>query len=99
MDDDPPGDRRRVPGPGETLGAAAFLHAEEEAGGGGEGEAEQDRDGDGEGEEEARGGGAAAQAGGRGQKAVSVGPQGGTGHVGCRCLVRGENADVPHQSR
>lgn len=73
MDDKPPADRRRVPGSGETLGAAALLHAEEEAGGGGEGETEQDRDGDGEGEEEPGGGGGAAQAGGRGQKAVSVG--------------------------
>lgn len=73
LDDDPEGDRRRVPGAGETLGAAALLHAEEEAAGGGEREAEEDRGRDGEGEEEEGEGGAATQAGGRRPKAVSAG--------------------------
>lgn len=50
--DEPEGHRLGVPGPGEALGTAAGLHAEEEAGAGGEREAEAHRGGDGEREEE-----------------------------------------------
>lgn len=57
--DDLEADRHWVPGAGETLRAAARLHAEEETGGGRDGETETHRGGDAEGEEEEGGGRAA----------------------------------------
>lgn len=73
LSDDLERDWHRVPGAGETLRAAAFLHAKEEARGGREREAEAHRGGDGEREEEEREGGAKAQTGGRRKKDVSDG--------------------------